>query len=60
VVGLGVTPGGDQNVQNTPVLVNRAPQVVALPLDRDEHLVEMPTGPLHPELRHGDPAAYAS
>jgi hypothetical protein len=40
--GLGVTPRRDQNVQHDTVLVNGPPQVVALAMDRDEDLVEMP------------------
>jgi hypothetical protein len=40
--GPGITAGGDQDVQNIPVLVDSPPQVVALPTDLDEHLVEMP------------------
>jgi hypothetical protein len=40
--GLRVTPEGDQNVQNIPVLVDRPPQVVDLSTDLDEHLVQVP------------------
>jgi hypothetical protein len=43
--GLGVAPGGDQDVQNTPVLVDRPPQVVGLSVDLDEYLVEVPLIP---------------
>jgi hypothetical protein len=40
--GLGVSPGGDQNVQHIPVLVDGTPEVVGLASDRDEHLVQVP------------------
>jgi hypothetical protein len=40
--GLGVPPRGDQNVQDIPVLVDGAPQVLPLTVDREEYLVEMP------------------
>jgi hypothetical protein len=40
--GLGVAPGGDQNVQDIAVLGDRAPQVVNLTVDLDEDLVEVP------------------
>jgi hypothetical protein len=40
--GLSVAVGGDQDVQHIPVLVHRAPQVVGLASDLDEHLVQMP------------------
>jgi hypothetical protein len=39
---VGVTPGGDQNDQDIPVLINRPPSVVSLPVDCDEHLVRVP------------------
>jgi hypothetical protein len=42
---LRVAPGGDQNVQDIAVLVDRAPQVVGLTCDLDEDLVEMPLVP---------------
>jgi hypothetical protein len=35
----------NQNVQDIPVLVHRPPQVIGLPTDLDEHLVEMPLVP---------------
>jgi hypothetical protein len=40
--GLGVPPRGDQNVQDIPVLVDGAPQVPPLTVDREEYLVEVP------------------
>jgi hypothetical protein len=42
--GPGVTTGGDQNVQDIPVLVDRPPQVLPGTVDREEHLVQMPVG----------------
>jgi hypothetical protein len=39
--GLGVTPRGDQDVQDIPLL-EEVPQVVGLPTDLDEYLVEVP------------------
>ena len=42
LVAALVSPGGDQNVQHSPVLVNHPPQIVGLALDRDDHLVKMP------------------
>ncbi len=39
--GLGVTGGGDQGVQHSPILVDSPPQVVGLAIDLDEHLIEM-------------------
>jgi hypothetical protein len=43
--GLRVPPGGDQDVQHAPVLVHRPPQVMGLPTDLDEYLVEVPCVP---------------
>jgi hypothetical protein len=40
--GLGVPPGGDQDVQHVPVLVDGAPQVLPLTVDREEYLVKVP------------------
>lgn len=43
--GRGVTSGGNQDVQHIPVLVNRPPQIVSLPVDLDEYLVKVPRIP---------------
>ena len=43
--GSSVPPGGDQDVQDSAVLIYRPPQVVGLPADLDEYLVEVPLVP---------------
>jgi hypothetical protein len=55
--GLGVPPGGDQNVEHSALLVNGPPQVVGLAGNLDEDLVKMPlvawSGPWHPRAHVG-------
>jgi hypothetical protein len=43
--GLGVAPGGDQDVQHGAVLIHRPPQVLGLAVDLDEYLIEVPLVP---------------
>jgi hypothetical protein len=45
LAGFGVAPGLDEDVQDGTVLVNGPPQVVGLPVDCDENLVEVPLIP---------------
>src|SRR5262249_44494287 len=40
-----IAPALDQNVEDVVVLVDSAPQVMALPVDRQKHLVEVPLIP---------------
>jgi hypothetical protein len=43
--GVRVAPPLHQNIQDNPVLIHRPPQLVALFVDGDEHLVQMPCIP---------------
>ena len=40
--GCGIAPALDQDVEYTPMQVHRAPEIVHLAADREEHLIQVP------------------
>jgi hypothetical protein len=52
--GLLVPPALHQNVEDVPLLIDRTPEVMAFPVDRQEHFIQVPLvaelGPSMPEL----------
>jgi hypothetical protein len=52
--GLPVPPALHQNVEDIPLLIDRTPEVMTFPVDRQEHFIQVPLvaglGPSMPEL----------